>query len=112
MKTLIIGLGVQGVKRLKVAGSDVVATVDNYKSDADFKTLEEVPIHLYDAAILCTPDEPKFDVYSIDGDTETKLTGWNMISQDDINNWVKILTVADKHITRVLKSFGITYRPN
>ena len=62
MKTLIIGLGVQGVKRLKVAGSDVVATVDNYKSDADFKTLEEVPIHLYDAAILCTPDEPKFEL--------------------------------------------------
>lgn len=62
MKTLIIGLGVQGAKRLKVAGSDVVASVDKYNSEADFKTLEEVPRHLYDAAILCTPDEPKFEL--------------------------------------------------
>jgi predicted dehydrogenase len=62
MRILIIGLGVQGTKRLKVAGSDVVATVDKYKSEADFKNLKEVPLDLFDSAILCTPDEPKFEL--------------------------------------------------
>ena len=56
------------------------------------------------------PDEPKFDLYSIDGDTETKLTGVD--GQIKINDMVKVLLASDKHIARTLKSFGITYRPD
>lgn len=58
------------------------------------------------------PDVPKFDLYAIDGDTETNLTNRNTISQDEINDLVKVLMMADKHVARTLKSFGITYRPN
>ena len=59
MRIVVVGLGVQGTKRLAVAGSDVVATVDPLRSEARFKTLEEVPEDSYDAALLCVPDDAK-----------------------------------------------------
>ena len=37
MKVIIVGLGVQGEKRLKIAKKDVVATVDPYKENSNYK---------------------------------------------------------------------------
>lgn len=52
-------MGVQGQKRQAVAGSDVVATVDPVNPNATFKSIENVSLGDYDAALLCIPDEPK-----------------------------------------------------
>jgi predicted dehydrogenase len=60
MRCLIVGVGVQGRKRRAVAGADVVATVDPVAPDANYKTLEDVPVERYDAALVCTPDHAKF----------------------------------------------------
>ena len=54
MKVVVIGLGIQGKKRLAVAGSDAAATVDPFVPQADHKTIEEVPLDRYDAALVCT----------------------------------------------------------
>ncbi len=62
MRVIIIGLGVQGKKRLQVAGRDVIATVDPIKEAADYKDITEVPLTDYDAALVCLPDQPKHDV--------------------------------------------------
>jgi predicted dehydrogenase len=62
MKVVIIGLGVQGRKRLAVAGGDVAATVDPAVPAADFRSVEEVPADRYDAALVCTPDPQKLAV--------------------------------------------------
>lgn len=59
MKVVVIGLGVQGKKRLVTAGSDVVATVDPHSSDSVYGNLEAVPLEIYDAAIVATPDSTK-----------------------------------------------------
>lgn len=64
MRAVVIGLGVQGVKRLKFAGKDVVATVDPVAEAADFKDISEVPVNSYDAALVCTPDGAKIDLLS------------------------------------------------
>jgi predicted dehydrogenase len=42
-----------------VAGPDAVATVDPVAPGADHKAIEDVPLEAYDAALVCTPDEPK-----------------------------------------------------
>ncbi|MBO6563041.1 MAG: Gfo/Idh/MocA family oxidoreductase [Nisaea sp.] len=60
MRALIVGLGIQGHKRRRVAGEECIGTVDPVHEDADFRTLEEVPLNRFDAALVCTPDEPKF----------------------------------------------------
>jgi scyllo-inositol 2-dehydrogenase (NADP+) len=59
MRVAIVGLGVQGRKRLAIAGSDAVATVDPVSPDARYRRIEDVPLDAYDAALVCTPDGAK-----------------------------------------------------
>jgi len=59
MRVIIVGLGVQGKKRLAVAGRDVVATVDPVNPEARYRRVKDVPPDAYDAALVCTPDEAK-----------------------------------------------------
>ena len=62
MKIVIVGLGTQGLKRLKIAGKKVVATVDPYNQQANFKKIKDIPINTYDAVFICTPDNAKYSI--------------------------------------------------
>ena len=62
MRVVIVGLGTQGRKRLAVAGSDVISTIDLVSHDADYRFIEQVPLDSYDAALLCIPDAPKIEL--------------------------------------------------
>jgi scyllo-inositol 2-dehydrogenase (NADP+) len=62
MRVIVIGLGVQGHKRRRVAGADYVCSVDPVNKDADFRRVEDVPLDRYDAALACIPDQPKMDI--------------------------------------------------
>jgi predicted dehydrogenase len=59
MKVVVVGLGIQGKKRLKVACADAVATVDPVVPDAQYRRIEDVPATSYDAALVCAPDREK-----------------------------------------------------
>jgi len=59
MRVIVVGLGVQGKKRLAVAGKEAVATVDPVSPEAEHRSVEDVPLDVYDAALVCTPDEAK-----------------------------------------------------
>ena len=61
MKIIIIGMGVQGNKRLAIAKEDVVGTVDPFK-EAAYKTVYDVPLDLFDSAILCIQDDLKIEL--------------------------------------------------
>jgi predicted dehydrogenase len=62
LKAIVVGLGVQGAKRRTAAGPDFIATVDPVKAEADYRTIRDVPLDRYDAALVCTPDEPKVEL--------------------------------------------------
>ena len=62
MRILIVGFGVQGKKRHQVAGNLVVGIVDPVAVQAQFKTVEEVPLESFDAAYVCVPDSAKWRV--------------------------------------------------
>ncbi len=62
MKVIVVGLGIQGRKRLAVAGADAAGTVDPQCAGVDFKRVEDVPLGSYDAALVCTPDGPKVEL--------------------------------------------------
>jgi scyllo-inositol 2-dehydrogenase (NADP+) len=59
MRVVVVGYGVQGHKRARVAGSDLVATIDPVAPDAQHKSLSDVVRSAYDAALLCTSDAAK-----------------------------------------------------
>jgi scyllo-inositol 2-dehydrogenase (NADP+) len=62
MRVVIVGLGIQGKKRKAIAGADVVACVDVIAPGVQYKTINEVPLEAYDAALVCTPDEAKIEI--------------------------------------------------
>lgn len=62
MRVIVVGLGVQGHKRRHVASDDVTATVDPEISEADYQSIEQVPLSDYDAVLACVPDKPKVDI--------------------------------------------------
>lgn len=62
MKVIVVGLGVQGNKRQYHAGKDFIASVDPVKPGAPYASIEAVPLSAYDAALVCLPDEPKYQV--------------------------------------------------
>jgi scyllo-inositol 2-dehydrogenase (NADP+) len=64
MRVVVAGLGVQGHKRRRFAGSDYVASVDPVNPEADFRRLSEIPVDRYDAVLACIPDEPKQELLS------------------------------------------------
>ncbi|MBL4818726.1 MAG: Gfo/Idh/MocA family oxidoreductase [Deltaproteobacteria bacterium] len=62
MDNIIVGLGVQGMKRLCVAGKEVVATIDPVHPKADYRSVMDVPLNNYEAALVCTPDDAKIEL--------------------------------------------------
>ena len=62
MRVIVVGLGVQGRKRLNVAGKEAVATVDPFNAEAQYRHVQDVPLSSYDAALLCIPDEAKLEL--------------------------------------------------
>lgn len=64
MKVIVVGLGVQGHKRRDIAAGDCVAVVDPVHPEADYPSVEDVPLEQFDAALVCTPDGAKMAVLS------------------------------------------------
>ena len=62
MKIIIIGLGIQGNKRIKYLGRNLVATIDPYNKKADYKNIRDVPLNIFDTVFICTPDTEKYDL--------------------------------------------------
>lgn len=61
MKTIIVGMGVQGKKRKKFLGKDFIYSVDKFKK-SDFNNIETVPLEDYNAVLICLPDNQKYKV--------------------------------------------------
>ena len=64
MRVIVVGLGVQGEKRRRFAGADFITDVDPVRKDARHRDVRDVPVDSYDAALVCTPDEPKIELLS------------------------------------------------
>lgn len=62
MRVVVIGLGIQGRKRAAAAGADVMATVDPVQPDAKYRTIYDVPLNDFNAALVCTPDSAKAEL--------------------------------------------------
>ena len=61
MRTIVIGLGVQGNKRKFFSRADFQFSVDPFNEKATYKNLDQVDINSFDSALICVPDEFKFE---------------------------------------------------
>lgn len=62
MRTLVVGLGTQGIKRIKFIQKDLAGTVDPLNKNANYTDISQVPIESYDSVFLCVPDGSKIDL--------------------------------------------------
>lgn len=62
MRVVVVGMGVQGHKRRRIAGDHYVACADPMFPGADYRKIEEIPLRNYDAVLACVPDGEKKDV--------------------------------------------------
>lgn len=62
MRSIVVGLGVQGHKRQRFAGADFVASVDPKNEKADVPDVRQVKLESFDAALLCVPDSAKIEL--------------------------------------------------
>ena len=69
-RIVVIGLGTQGKKRKVSSGKEFVFGIDPFHSEANYRSIFEVPINLYDAAFVCTPESEKIPIikYLIEND--------------------------------------------
>ena len=61
MRSVIVGLGVQGRKRQLVLEDSLVATIDKYNSEADVDDLGKIDEESFEAIFSCVPDETKIE---------------------------------------------------
>ncbi|MCH9609775.1 MAG: hypothetical protein S4CHLAM45_01670 [Chlamydiales bacterium] len=62
MKSIVVGLGIQGKKRKQILGNACMAVVDPIDPSASYDEIKQVPLSTYDAAYVCTPDGAKFEI--------------------------------------------------
>ncbi len=63
MKTLIVGLGNQGKKRIKYLNKNqFFGSYDPYSKFSTFNNISNIPLNKFDTVFICTPDREKYDL--------------------------------------------------
>ena len=112
MRVVVVGLGIQGKKRISVAKNDVVATVDSANSEADYQDLSQVPLELYDAAILCVPDSPKFDLIEYLIQNQKHVLVEKPLWVYSSKNISRLEDLAVKNSVRIQVAYNHRFEPN
>jgi len=112
MRVVVVGLGIQGKKRISVAKNDVVATVDSANSEADYQDLSQVPLELYDAAILCVPDSPKFDLVEYLIQNQKHVLVEKPLWVHSSKNISRLEDLAVKNSVRIQVAYNHRFEPN
>ena len=92
LKVIVAGMGVQGAKRQRAAGSDVIATVDPFVEDVEYKDVRDMPLSDFNAAILCIPDEPKVE-----------LIEYFLFASILLINILSLITSSIKHLSNCIE---------
>jgi scyllo-inositol 2-dehydrogenase (NADP+) len=62
MRAIIVGLGIQGLKRKNLLKKkEFVGSIDPYKMDANYRSIKEVSLASYDTVFICTPENKKIE---------------------------------------------------
>lgn len=112
MRVIVVGLGVQGRKRLAVAGEEVVATVDPFNAEAQYKNVQDVPLSTYDAALLCIPDEVKLELITYLLSNGKHLLVEKPLFADKSSDLVAIKVLAEKNRAVCYTAYNHRFEPH
>ena len=112
MRVIVVGLGVQGRKRLAVAGKEVVATVDPFNADAQYRHVQDVPLASYDAALLCIPDEAKLELIAYLLSNRKHLLVEKPLFAADSADLVRLKSLTEQNRTVCYTAYNHRFEPH
>lgn len=112
MRSIIIGLGIQGKKRRAVAADSIIAVVDPIHTEADFKDIRDVDLASYDAAYVCTPDEPKFEILSYLLSNKKHALVEKPILSSSNDEIEELIRLSDKNNTTCYTAYNHRFEPH
>ncbi|OFW26688.1 MAG: oxidoreductase [Acidobacteria bacterium RIFCSPLOWO2_02_FULL_59_13] len=112
MRVIVVGLGVQGHKRLAVAGKEAVATVDPFNAEAQYKRVEDVPLSSYDAALLCIPDEAKLELITYLLSNRKHLLVEKPLFADGPADLTRLKALAGRNRTACYTAYNHRFEPH
>lgn len=112
MRVIVVGLGVQGRKRRAVAGSEVVAVVDPFNAEAQYKRVEDVPLASYDAALLCIPDEPKLEIITYLLSNRKHLLVEKPLFAEKSADLIRLKSLAEENRTVCYTAYNHRFEPH
>ena len=112
MRVVVVGLGIQGRKRLAAAGDAVVATVDPVQPGAVFKALTDVPLGSYDAALVSVPDSAKIELltYLLDHQKHVLVEKPLLASDDSVLE--RLGDLADRREVACYTAYNHRFEPH
>ena len=112
MRVIVVGLGVQGRKRLAVAGKEVVATVDPFNAEAQYRRVEDVPLASYDAALLCIPDAAKLELITYLLSQRKHLLVEKPLFAGDPSDLARLKALAEANRTVCYTAYNHRFEPH
>jgi len=112
MRVIVVGLGVQGRKRLNVAGKEAVATVDPFNAEAQYRHVHDVPLSSYDAALLCIPDEAKLELIAYLLSNGKHLLVEKPLFAADTTDLMRMKTLAEQSHTVCYTAYNHRFEPH
>jgi scyllo-inositol 2-dehydrogenase (NADP+) len=111
MKTIVVGLGVQGNKRRSCCGEDYEFSVDPHNPDAEFASLEEIDFDSFESVMLCVPDELKtkyVDIFISEGKNILIEKPFTLSAEKSR----ELLTVATSKGLTIYVAYNHRFEPN
>ena len=112
MRVIVVGLGIQGRKRLAVAGKEAVATVDPFNAAAQYRHVQDVPLSSYDAALLCIPDEVKLELITYLLSNRKHLLVEKPLFAADSADLVRLKTLTKQNSSVCYTAYNHRFEPN
>ncbi len=112
MKTIIVGFGNQGKKRKKILLKDYTASVDPISKQADYKYIKEVPVSIYDSALVCVPDKEKFEVIKYCLINKKNVLVEKPLFFNDLNKIKLLQNLANKNKTVLYTAYNHRFEPH
>jgi len=112
MRVIVVGLGVQGSKRLVVAGKEAVSTVDPFNAAAQFRHVKDVPLSSYDAALLCIPDHDKLELITYLLSNGKHLLVEKPLFASDCADLMRLKTLAEQNRTVCYTAYNHRFEPH
>ena len=112
MKILIVGLGVQGVKRKNILKKYKILTVDIKKKSADYKNIKDVPINSYDVVFLCTPDEEKYSLIKYCLENKKHILVEKPLWFKNLNQYYSLQKLSNKNKVLCYTAYNHRFEPH